>query len=237
MRGSWVPTLRRAAVVVVSVWALANVLLADSASNHAQAVAQQTGRSGGTTIEPGVPAPPDTVKLNKGVSASAFDRRLALFEALVALIGVAAALSLLAWQAGAAARLVKVGGSRVRFGPARVVAAWLIPGLNLVAPAGSLAELFDRTDDDAPRRWRWYAVVGVWWAGCLGYAFLVARLIFTDPSGALRDRLVEWLGIIGVAIALLSVVMVLWIDARMADREIPEPEHPWSHWVSIGRGS
>lgn len=243
-RSSWVISVRRTAIAVACLWALGNVLLADSAANHASAVTrasrQQTGASSDAASGE---APPleETASLNKGVSANTLERRVGLFQLLVILVGAASALALLAWQAGAAARLVHVDPGGVRYGPTRVVAAWLVPGVNLVAPARSLSELFARTDDGVGRRLWWWIVVAIWWVSCLTFAGLGLVLLVARVSSSFeldrpgRDHLLVALGLVGFGIAILSVAAVIWIDARLANKEIPEPEHPWAGWAPIRR--
>lgn len=248
---SWVTSVRRTAIIVVCLWALANVFLADSAASHANAVIraarQQTG-AGANGAPAEAPSLEETADLRKQIaagtkeiSASTWDRRVGLFQLLVILIGAISALALLAWQAGAAARLEHVDRS-IRYGPTRVIAAWLVPGVNLVAPARSLSELFSRTDAGVGRRLWWGVVVALWWASCLAFAALALVLLAApvsssfDLSGPGRDRLLVGLGLVGVAIAILSVALVVWIDARLSNREIPEPEHPWVGWSPLRRG-
>jgi hypothetical protein len=113
------------------------------------------------------------------------------------------------------------------------VGAWLVPGLNLVAPFRSLWELFAGTDPRVGRSVGWRFAVVAWWLACLAFVGLAVSLLARDASK--RDHTLELLGIFGVVIAAASVALVVWVDARMTNREIPEPEHPWAGWVPLAR--
>jgi hypothetical protein len=227
------------------VWAAANVILVDYAVSQVhpliRAVHQQDASSGVSPNE-SVPSPllPEAIT-NRKISIDTLERRIGLFQLLVVLIGVPTGVGLLTWQVGAASRLAHLEPSGIRYGPGRVVPAWLVPGVNLVAPVRSVSELLAKTESGSTKRFWRRVALAAWWSACLSYAGLAVALTATSIASTtqrgriLRDELLIAVGLVGLAVAVLSVVLVMWVDARLSDKAIGELRAPWAGWVPARR--
>lgn len=115
---------------------------------------------------------------------------------------VAAAAAYLTW-------LVRARQANSRSAPpGPVFWGWLIPGINLLAPARLVDEVWRGAKPPFDRRGRWLALVGAWWVSWLAALALVAdRLLLDNTPGDLTGFGVAELGVIAVA-ALLCAVTV-----------------------------
>jgi len=161
------------------------------------------------------------------------------YPGLAALAG--SVLAWLAWQTRCHRNTVPLGGARLRFhSPVAALAAWIVPGANVVLPMVSVRELWTASDPDArpgdrPRRVS--PVVLAWWLAFLGFAFLLGGSIlhWTGDAGAPAARIVrdEWLiatGLWAVVAAGLAAAVVLLIDLHQEERAQGHVAERWSEW-------
>ncbi|MEV0616894.1 DUF4328 domain-containing protein [Nonomuraea sp. NPDC050404] len=86
---------------------------------------------------------------------------------------------------------------------APVAAAWLIPGLNLIAPAVLVDEVWRRTRPPAGRRGRWLTLLTGWWLSWLATLALVTiRLPLDSSSGDLTG-----VGVLELACACVAALL------------------------------
>ncbi|MBB4920206.1 DUF4328 domain-containing protein [Streptosporangium saharense] len=126
-----------------------------------------------------------------------------VFAILVMLVAVAA-------FAGAAAYLTWLVQARQRvtrsWTPALpMLAAWLVPGVNLVVPPLLVHRLWRDSRPPADRRARWLALLAAWWLSWLAtLAVAVARLPFGAPHG---DSDLTGLGLADLAVVTLAALL------------------------------
>ncbi|MFC4062501.1 DUF4328 domain-containing protein [Planomonospora corallina] len=126
--------------------------------------------------------------------AQALGGAVTTFAVLVLAVAVTtavAAVAYLAWlvratrnagaASGAPAASRTPAGSRAP-SVAPVVAGWLVPGLNLVAPPVLLDRVWRDSRPQADHRGRWLALLAAWWLSCLAALVLLLRLPFV-PGG------------------------------------------------------
>lgn len=86
-----------------------------------------------------------------------------------------------------------------------VLAAWLLPGINLIAPVMLVDEVWKGARPPLDRRGRWLALVGAWWLSWLTAVALVAiRLPLRDSTGDLTGLSGLELGAAAVAALLCA---------------------------------
>ncbi|MFE3451544.1 DUF4328 domain-containing protein [Nonomuraea sp. NPDC059194] len=86
-----------------------------------------------------------------------------------------------------------------------VLAAWLLPGVNLVAPVVLVDQVWRQARPPYDRRVRWLALVAAWWASWLAALALVAvRLPLRGSSGELTGLSGLELGVTAVAALLCA---------------------------------
>ncbi|MFB9530461.1 DUF4328 domain-containing protein [Nonomuraea roseola] len=86
-----------------------------------------------------------------------------------------------------------------------VLAAWLLPGINLIAPVMLVDEVWRGARPPFDRRGRWLALVGAWWLSWLTAVALVAiRLPLRDSTGDLTGLSGLELGAAAVAALLCA---------------------------------
>ncbi|AQZ69663.1 hypothetical protein BKM31_56670 [[Actinomadura] parvosata subsp. kistnae] len=138
----------------------------------------------------------------QGADAEAVVGAVTLFAVLMMLVAVttvAAAAAYVTW-------LVRARQANDRSAAtAPVAAAWLLPGVNLVAPAVLVDEVWRGTRPPAGRRGRWLALLGSWWAAWLGtLALFTIRLPLDASAGDLTGVGVPELACASVAALLCA---------------------------------
>ncbi|MFI6908848.1 DUF4328 domain-containing protein [Nonomuraea sp. NPDC050394] len=112
---------------------------------------------------------------------------------------VAAAIAYLTW-------LIRARQVNVPTAPAApVLAAWLVPGVNLVAPFVLADEVWRGARPPFDRRGRWLGLLTAWWVSCLAAVFLVAARLLDTSVGELTG-----LGLTELAVTLLAAVLCAW---------------------------
>ncbi|MEU7002474.1 DUF4328 domain-containing protein [Nonomuraea sp. NPDC046570] len=132
--------------------------------------------------------------------AEALVGAVTLFAVLMMLLvgtTVAASAAYLTW-------LVRVRQANSRTATAAPVAAgWLIPGVNLIAPALLVDEVWRGAQPPLDRRHRWLALLGAWWLSWLtALSLVVVRLPLDAGAGELT-------GLSGVELAATTVAALL----------------------------
>lgn len=115
----------------------------------------------------------------QGAQAEAVVGAVTMFAVLMMLVAgtaVAAAAAYVTWLV----RARQVWDRATPTGP--VAAAWLIPGVNLVAPPLLVDTLWRRAEPPAERRGRWLALLGSWWVSWLATLALVTIRLPLDAS-------------------------------------------------------
>jgi len=125
---------------------------------------------------------------------------------------------------------------------APVSAAWLIPGVNLVAPVLLVDEVWRGTRPPAGRRERWLALMGAWWLSWLVVLVLVLVVLPRDSGGLTGAGFAE-LACLAVA-ALLCAATVREIthlqrlahaSPDIAKQPLPPVPTPLPETAPIGR--
>ncbi|UBU11246.1 DUF4328 domain-containing protein [Nonomuraea gerenzanensis] len=115
----------------------------------------------------------------QGADAEAVVGAVTMFAVLMMLVAgttIAAAAAYVTW-------LVRARQANDRSAAtAPVAAAWLVPGVNLVAPAVLVDEVWRGTRPPAGRRGRWLALLAGWWAAWLATIALVTIRLPLDAS-------------------------------------------------------
>jgi hypothetical protein len=146
-------------------------------------------------------------------------------RAVQAAFWIVTALAFVAWVGRAHGNLAALGATGVRHSPPRAMAAFLIPGPNLVRPLAVLRQLWNASDPSprpvssrsAPARVRW------WWGLLLGTvgADGVARALALRSGAALDIGPAMQALIVGqvltVAAAVLGIAVVHGVDARQEE--------------------
>ena len=137
---------------------------------------------------------------------------------------VAAAASYLTW-------LVRARQANVRpaaTGP--VLAAWLVPGINLIAPLLLIDRAWRGSRPPLDRRHRWLTLIATWWFTWLtALTLILVRLPLTKEPGDLTGLGPIELSATAIA-ALLCVLTVREINRIQAARPVadPVPARPFS---------
>ncbi|NUW35943.1 DUF4328 domain-containing protein [Nonomuraea sp. SMC257] len=156
----------------------------------------------------------------RGAEAEAVVGAVTLFAVLILLLGVAT----IACAAAYTTWLVRarhVGHRHAPSGP--VAAAWLIPGVNLVAPVLLVDALWRGSLPPDGRRRRWLVLLAAWWASWLTTLALVTVRLPLETSGGLTGVGVPELVALSVA-ALLCAATVREITAvQCAARGVAVP--------------
>ncbi|NUP79861.1 MAG: DUF4328 domain-containing protein [Nonomuraea sp.] len=115
----------------------------------------------------------------QGAQADAVVGAVTMFAVLMMLVAgtsIAAAAAYVTW-------LVRARQVKDRANPTGpVAAAWLIPGVNLVAPALLVHDVWRRAEPPSERRGRWLALVTAWWVSWLATLALVTIRLPLDSS-------------------------------------------------------
>jgi hypothetical protein len=171
----------------------------------------------------------------QGADAEAVVGAVTMFAVLMMLVAgtsIAAAAAYVTWLV----RARQANDRSAASGP--VAAAWLIPGLNLVAPAVLVDEVWRRTRPPAGQRGRWLALLTGWWVSWLATLALVTiRLPLDSSAGDLTGVGVPELACSAVA-ALLCATTVRELtrlqQAARSCRAEPETVRAFSPQPSTG---
>lgn len=136
----------------------------------------------------------------QGAQAEAVVGAVTMFAVLMMLVAgtsVAAAAAYVTW-------LVRARQVKDRANPTGpVAAAWLIPGVNLVAPALLVHEVWRRADPPSERRGQWLALLTAWWVSWLAtLALVTVRLPLESSSDGLTG-----VGALELACATVSALL------------------------------
>jgi hypothetical protein len=153
--------------------------------------------------------------------------RLVRDSTVVVALGAAAAVLWLVWQYQAHANLrAMVPG--LQFRPVPAVAAWFIPGANLILPMLALRELW-RASDPGGGDWRkaWTTpVLWLWWLLSLSAlalaAWALAPAFHAHPTLEqlyVRDHRAVIAAGVGLLTAVASAILMVILDARVTLRE------------------
>lgn len=164
----------------------------------------------------------------------------------LAIVGVALGLLWAVWQYQAHDNLRALRVGRPRFAPVAGVLAWLIPVANLVVPVLAVRELWrvgdpDVTGPDGIRRTG--PLVWIWWllllAG-IGLALrgfsLVPKTVATPEQLISRNHWLIAASLVGIPSAVVSIVLVNRITARLLLKEDQVRYPGWKAWSSRHRG-
>ncbi|MEV0593830.1 DUF4328 domain-containing protein [Nonomuraea cavernae] len=161
-----------------------------------------------------------------GADAEAVVGAVTVFAVLMMLVAgttVAAAVAYLTWLV----RARQVNDRSVPSGP--VVTAWLVPGLNLVAPPVLVDEIWRGSHPPIDRRVRWLALLGAWWVSWLATLALVgSRLLFESSPGDLTGIGVPELACLSLAALLCAATVrtITDIQRRPAPLAAVQPVRP-----------
>ncbi|MEV0200026.1 DUF4328 domain-containing protein, partial [Nonomuraea sp. NPDC050691] len=144
----------------------------------------------------------------RGAEAEAVVGAVTVFAVLILLLGVAT----IACAAAYTTWLVRARQVGLRYAPSGpVAAAWLIPGVNLVAPVLLVDTLWRGSLPPDGRRRRWLVLLAAWWASWLtALALVTVRL----PLGTSAD------GLTGVGVPELAALSVAALLCAATVREI-----------------
>lgn len=126
---------------------------------------------------------------------------------------------------------------------ASVAGAWLIPGVNLVAPALLVHELWKGARPPSDRRGRWLTLVAAWWLSWLATLTLAVTGLARDSSGGLTGAGLAELACLTLS-ALLCAATVREIthlqrlactSPDTADQPLPPLLSPLPDTAPIGR--
>jgi hypothetical protein len=155
-------------------------------------------------------------------------------------IGLAAGAGVLwlVWQYRAQANMRAVVPG-TRFGRAWALASWLIPGVNLIAPALAMDDLWRASDPNARGRGRSPPppLVWLWWllvlAGLALGGFALAPALAGQPTPDdlfLRDHRGVIASGIGIISAIAAAVLVAVVQGRLVSKEDRARFGSWQGW-------
>jgi hypothetical protein len=140
-----------------------------------------------------------------GPEAEAVVGAVTLFAVLIMLVAgttIAAAAAHTTWLVRARQANDRAAGARP------VMTAWLVPGVNLVAPALLLDRIWRGARPPVDRRARWVALLSAWWVSWLcALALVTVRLPLDSSAGGLTGAGLPELAAVTVA-ALLCAATV-----------------------------
>ncbi|MER6950087.1 DUF4328 domain-containing protein [Nonomuraea sp. NPDC000554] len=159
----------------------------------------------------------------RGADAEAVVGAVTVFAVLMMLVAgtaVAAAAAYVTW-------LVRARQANDRTAPTGpVAAAWLIPGVNLLAPMVLVDDVWRGARPPLDRRTRWLALLGAWWLSWLGALALITIRVPMDSSAGDLTGVGGWeLGATALAALLCAATVrqITRIQRSQAD-PVPAPE-------------
>ncbi|MEV1176152.1 DUF4328 domain-containing protein [Nonomuraea sp. NPDC049784] len=159
----------------------------------------------------------------QGPAAEAVVGAVTVFAVLLMLVAgtsIAAAAAYVTWLV----RARQANDRSATSGP--VAAAWLIPGVNLVAPVVLVDEVWHGIKPPAERRGRWVALLAAWWLSWLATLALVTIRVPLDSStGGLTGVGVLELACLSVA-ALLCAATVRELTRLQCAARAPRAAEP-----------
>ncbi|MFC7582892.1 DUF4328 domain-containing protein [Nonomuraea antimicrobica] len=136
----------------------------------------------------------------EGADAEAVVGAVTVFAVLMMLVAgttIAAAAAYVTWLV----RARRANDRSAATGP--VAAAWLLPGVNLVAPVVLVDEVWRGTRPPAGRRGRWLALLAGWWLSWLtALALVTIRLALDSSAGDLTG-----VGLVELACAAVAALL------------------------------
>jgi hypothetical protein len=225
--------LRSLAIGSLVLFAVVNVAVADVADNqvHKLVAIQQGDRPPTSEPEQLVPTPqvvPIDVETLEGY-----------LEVLYPLLAAVAGLSLAVWVTWlifARRRLLALGVARR--GRRSLAGEVLVDVLVPVRVIDDTIVRSSRPEDLARTRGRRLLLLATGWATIVAFVVLALLLLVRADDAATiagrisRDRLTIALGVVGLALAIVSALIAWWVGASQRDLAIGEPTDTWA-----GRGT
>lgn len=171
--------------------------------------------------------------------------RLEFVTKTAILFGAATVVSWLIWQYLAHANARGLARGRRSLPPAVGVAAWIIPGLNLILPLLAMRSLWRSGDPDAEEpghRQGWTTpFLWLWWAAWVTGLVLLAMaygpvLDGGEPTYAeliTRDHFVIAAALVGILAAVLAIINIQLTNARLNLREDRVLFPGWAGWTKL----
>jgi hypothetical protein len=168
--------------------------------------------------------------------------RLVVITKSAVVVGTLVVITWLVWQLLAHANARALSGRTGNLIPILGVAAWFVPGVNLVVPPLLMRQLLRTSDPDAvipkgKRRGRSSFLVWLWWAGWLTgwvllyYAFRPVFAGSPTPSELItRDRFAIAASLVAIPTAALAAVLLHLVNARQVLKEDRLIYREWVGW-------
>jgi hypothetical protein len=152
-------------------------------------------------------------------------RQFSVLRLVQAALWLATAAAFIGWVGRAARNLPALGATGASYAPRRAMAAFLVPGPNLVRPPAVVRELWNASDPRHPAGSAWRRAstpvrVRWWWALLVGAlaADLTARGLALWSGGPLdfgpAMRLLVVAQLLTAAAAVVGITVVLGVDSR-----------------------
>lgn len=146
-------------------------------------------------------------------------------RAVQAAFWIITALAFVGWVGRAQGNLATLGGAGVRRSPRQAVAAFLIPGVNLVRPLAVVRELWSASDPapvpvtggraPARVRWWWGLLLGAVAADGMARGLALRSGVALDLGPAMQALIVGQ--ILAIAAAVVGITVVHGVDARQEE--------------------
>jgi hypothetical protein len=159
--------------------------------------------------------------------ADASDTRIQAITVIAGTVTIGLVVSWLMWQHRAHANLRALGASDLKYTPGWAVGWWFIPFAFFVVPFLTMRELWKASDPESGAvDWKLKPatpVLGVWWAGWLLRISVFPTLALSAAPGdhppvaqlITRDRYLLAGDVVTLATAILAILLVRWINARL----------------------
>jgi hypothetical protein len=168
--------------------------------------------------------------------------RLTLITKAAVVIGALVAITWLVWQFLAHVNARALSGRKGRLMPALGLIAWLVPGVNLIAPPLVIRRLLRASDPDVVNSeekslGRSSFLVWLWWAGWLaGWTLLYIAfrpVIEGDPTPSeliTRDHFAIAASLVAIPTALFAAILIHQVNARQLLKEDRLEFRDWVGW-------